>query len=66
MDIELKVLLNNSFRMLLVSYVSIRPAVSNLVAIRHMWRMAVLMWQQAQFLKFNIFGNIKDCDLHVQ
>ncbi len=36
-----------------------RTEVSNLVAIRHMWR-------QAQFLKFNIFGNFKDCDPHVQ
>jgi hypothetical protein len=31
----------------------IRSAVSNLVAIRHMWR-------QAQFFEFHILGNFKD------
>ncbi len=38
---------------------SFRAAVSNLVAIRHMWR-------QAQFPEFHIFGNFKDPKTYVQ
>jgi hypothetical protein len=44
----------------------IRSAVSNLVAIRHMWRMTFLMWRQAQFFPFHILGNFKDHKPYVQ
>ena len=32
-----------------------RPALSNLVANRHMWRQGLLMWRQAQYLQFHIY-----------
>jgi hypothetical protein len=41
---------------------SLSSVVSNLVAIRHMWRQAFLkaflMWRQAQFPEFPIFGKV--------
>jgi hypothetical protein len=43
-------------------------AMSNLVAIRHMWRQALEMWRQAKFhiSYFHIFDNYEDCEPSVQ
>jgi hypothetical protein len=30
-----------------------------------MWRQALLMWRQAQFLKLHILGHFKDCESYV-
>ncbi len=39
-----------------------RAALPNLVAIRHMWQMALLMWRQPQFLDFYILGRFKNIE----
>ncbi len=47
--IQRKALLPNQLVFIVIIFIVTKTALYNLVVIRHMWRLALLMWRQARF-----------------